>query len=75
MSEKELKKLSKQGLFENDVISSQKFYEKCVLRKAIRHKFPTGKHETKQTVDYVHYDLWGPSKVPFHGELDISFPL
>ena len=35
--------------------------------KATRQKFNSGKHETKQTLDYVHSNLWGLSQVPFHG--------
>ncbi|KAH9705144.1 Integrase catalytic domain-containing protein [Citrus sinensis] len=67
MSEKGMKGLSKQGLLGNDQITSLQFCEKCVFGKATRHRFNPGKKETKQTLDYVHSDLWGPSQVPSHG--------
>ena len=62
-----MKELSKQGLLGNDQITSLQFCEKCVFGKATRHRFNPGKKETKQTLDYVHSDLWGPSQVPSHG--------
>ncbi|KAH9750404.1 hypothetical protein KPL71_013868 [Citrus sinensis] len=67
MSEKGMKEPSKQGLLGNDQITSLQFCEKCVFGKATRHRFNPGKKETKQTLDYVHSDLWGPSQVPSHG--------
>ncbi|KAH9697306.1 hypothetical protein KPL71_023556 [Citrus sinensis] len=48
-------------------ISQLEFCEKCVFGKATRLKFNTGKHETKQTLDYIHSDIWGPSQIPSHG--------
>ncbi|KAH9648425.1 retrovirus-related pol polyprotein from transposon TNT 1-94-like protein [Citrus sinensis] len=36
-------------------------------QKATRLKFNTGKHETKQTLDYIHSDIWGPFQVSSHG--------
>ncbi|KAH9681147.1 hypothetical protein KPL71_026853 [Citrus sinensis] len=67
MSQKGIKELEKQGLFGHDQISQLEFCEKCVFGKATRLKFNTGKHETKQTLDYIHSDIWGPSQVPSHG--------
>ena len=64
MSERGLKELSKQGLLKNDKITSLQFCEKFVFGKAIRHKFNSGRHETKHTLNYVHSDFWGPSQVP-----------
>ncbi|KAH9679839.1 hypothetical protein KPL71_026297 [Citrus sinensis] len=43
------------------------FCEKCVFGKATRQKFNPGKQETKNTLDYIHSDLWGPSQVSSHG--------
>ena len=63
MSEKG-RELDKQGLIGYDQISSLKFCEKCVFGKATRQKFGTGKQETKNSMDYIHSDLWGPSQVP-----------
>ncbi|KAH9781363.1 Integrase catalytic domain-containing protein [Citrus sinensis] len=67
MSEKGLKELSKQGLLGTDQISALEFCEKCVFGKATRQKFNPVKQETKNTLDYIHSDLWGPSQVPSHG--------
>ena len=67
MGENGMKELSKQGLLGNDMITSLQFCEKCVFGKVTRHRFNPGKKETKQTLDYVHSDLWGPSQVPSHG--------
>ncbi|KAJ4708838.1 Retrovirus-related Pol polyprotein from transposon TNT 1-94 [Melia azedarach] len=52
MSEKGLKELSKQG-----------FCEECVMGKSCRARFNTATHRTKQTLDYIHADLWGPAQV------------
>ena len=29
--------------------------------------FGTGVHRTKDTLDYIHSDVWGPSQVPSKG--------
>lgn len=54
MSERGLKELEKHGLFGHDNISKLEFCERCIFGKATRQKFNLGKHETKQTLDYVH---------------------
>ncbi|CAL9031518.1 unnamed protein product [Prunus brigantina] len=38
------------------------FCEHCVLGKQTRVKFGTAIHHTKGILDYVHTDVWGPSK-------------
>ena len=40
-----------------------KFYEHYVFGKQRRVKFSKGIHNTKGTLDYLHPDLWGPSRV------------
>ena len=35
--------------------------------KQKRVKFTTGTHNTKGILEYVHSDLWGPSRVPSSG--------
>lgn len=35
--------------------------------KTTKVSFKTAIHQTKQTLDYVHSDLWEPSRVPLHG--------
>lgn len=57
MSERGLKELEKQRLFGHDNISKLEFCEMCIFGKATRQKFNPGKHETKQTLDYVHSDI------------------
>ena len=37
-----------------------------VLGKAKRVKFGTGTHQTKEILEYIQSDLWGPSKIPTH---------
>ncbi|GJW05230.1 retrotransposon protein, putative, ty1-copia subclass [Tanacetum coccineum] len=37
--------------------------ENCVLRKSTRVSFGRGQHTTEGVVDYIHADLWGPSRV------------
>ncbi|KAH9684673.1 DNA (cytosine-5)-methyltransferase 1B [Citrus sinensis] len=67
ISERGLRELSNQGLLGDDKVTSLKFCEKCVFGKATRLKFSLGRKETKQTLDYIHSDLWGPSQVPSLG--------
>ena len=43
------------------------FYEHCVFGKATRVKFAKAVHETQNQLDYIHSDLWGPSRVPSIG--------
>ena len=39
------------------------FYEQCVFGKLHHNKFPKVIHITKETVDYIHIDYWGNSRV------------
>ncbi|RVW64293.1 hypothetical protein CK203_052271 [Vitis vinifera] len=45
--------------------STLKFCEHCVFEKQKRIKFTKGFHNTKGTLNYIHFDLWGPSRVFF----------
>ena len=67
ISERGHRELSNQGLLGDDKVTSLKFCEKCVFGKATRLKFSLGRKETKQTLDYIHSDLWGSSQVPSLG--------
>lgn len=49
-----------------DSIDALEFCEHCIFGKAKRLKFATTAHHTKGTLDYIHSDLWGPSRVPSH---------
>ena len=44
-----------------------KFCEHCIFWKHKRVKFSTSFHTTKGILDYVHADLWGPSRKPSLG--------
>ncbi|KAG8502454.1 hypothetical protein CXB51_000383 [Gossypium anomalum] len=63
-SEKSLKILAKQGLLKGAKACKLKFCEHCVLGKQKRVKFGTAIHNTKGILEYVHLDVWGPSKTP-----------
>ena len=67
MSENGMTELRKKGL---DGQSTRKlnFYDLCVFWKQRRVKFSKGIHNTKGTLDYLHLDLWGPSRVPSKGD-------
>ncbi|GJT87968.1 retrovirus-related pol polyprotein from transposon TNT 1-94 [Tanacetum coccineum] len=43
--------------------SKLEFCENCVLGKSTRVSFGRGQHTTDGVIDYVHADLWGPSRV------------
>jgi len=62
-------KLMKINLLDGCTSSNMKFYEHCIFEKHKRVKFNTSVYTTKGTLDYVHADLWGPSRKPslIHG--------
>ena len=62
VSEKALQGLVKLGLLKGAKIGKLEFCEHCVLGKQTRIKFGTAIHRTKGILDYVHTDVWGPSK-------------
>jgi hypothetical protein len=66
--EKALQGLAKQGLLDGYTTSKFGFCEHCILGKQTRVKFGTTVHKTKGTLDYIHTDVWGPTKVPSLGE-------
>ncbi|KAG8474501.1 hypothetical protein CXB51_031160 [Gossypium anomalum] len=61
--EKALQNLAKQGLLKGANSYKLEFYEHCVLGKQTRVKFSLAIHNTKGILDYIHSDLWGPTKV------------
>jgi hypothetical protein len=65
--EKALQGLAKQGLLDGATTGKFGFCEHCILGKQTRVKFGTAIHNTKGTLDYVHTDVWGPTKVPSLG--------
>ena len=60
--EKSLNILVKQGLLKGVRACKLDFCEHCVKGKQTRVKFGTAIHDTKGILDYVHSDVWGPSK-------------
>ncbi|KAG8502968.1 hypothetical protein CXB51_000803 [Gossypium anomalum] len=64
MSENDMVELSKRGLLDGQRICKLNFCEHCVFGKQKRVRFTRGIHNMKGTLEYIHYDLWGPSRVP-----------
>jgi len=62
MSQLGLAELSKRGLLKEYKNDEMKFCEHCVFGKHKRVKFNTAVHTTEGILDYVHADLWGPSR-------------
>ena len=67
MSEKGMTLLSKQGRLGSVGTSKLSFCDHCVLGKQKRVSFSTAQHRTQGVLDYIHSDLWGPSRVPSMG--------
>ncbi|KAG8498791.1 hypothetical protein CXB51_005139 [Gossypium anomalum] len=67
MSENGMVGLSKRGLLDGQGICKLNFCEHCVFGKQKRVRFTRGIHNTKGTLEYIHSDLWGPSRVPSRG--------
>ncbi|CAD6267684.1 unnamed protein product [Miscanthus lutarioriparius] len=67
MSELGMAELIKIDLLDGCTMGKMKFYEHCVFGKHKRVKFNASIHITKGTLDYVHADLWGPSRKPSYG--------
>ncbi|KAG8502413.1 hypothetical protein CXB51_000424 [Gossypium anomalum] len=67
MSENSMAELTKRGLLDGQGICKLNFCEHCVFGKQKRVRFTRGIHNTKGTLEYIHYNLWGPSRVPSRG--------
>lgn len=67
VSEKGLLELAKRNLLCGDKVQGLELCEYCVLGKSKRVKFNQARHTTKQPLEYIHSDLWGPSKTLTHG--------
>ncbi|KAG8487854.1 hypothetical protein CXB51_018699 [Gossypium anomalum] len=63
MSENGMVELSKRGLLVGQGICKLNFCKHCVFGKQKRVRFTREIHNTKGTLEYIHSDLWGPSKV------------
>ena len=60
--EKSLQALCKQGLLKGAKSGKIEFCEHCVLDKETNVKFGTAIYQTRGILDYVHTDVWGPTK-------------
>ena len=67
VSERGLHELEKQNLLGGDKLDKLEFCDHCVLGKSHRITFGTGIHVSSRLFEYVHSDLWGPSRVKTHG--------
>ncbi|KAG8482181.1 hypothetical protein CXB51_026801 [Gossypium anomalum] len=68
MNENDMVELSKRGLLDGQGICKLNYCEHCVFGKQKRVRFTRGIHNMKGTLEYIHSDLWGPSRVPSRGE-------
>ena len=60
--EKSLQTLAMQRLLKGAKTCKLDFCEQCVLGKQKRVKFGTTIHNTEGILDYIHTDVWGPTK-------------
>ncbi|KAG8488508.1 hypothetical protein CXB51_016430 [Gossypium anomalum] len=67
MSENGIVELSKRGLLDGQGICKLNFCAHCVFGKQKRVRFTRRIHNTKETLEYIHSDLWGPSRMPSRG--------
>nr|GEV56041.1 retrovirus-related Pol polyprotein from transposon TNT 1-94 [Tanacetum cinerariifolium] len=63
ISEVSSHELEKREVLGNKGLGKLKFCENYVLGKSTRVSFGRGQHTTEGVIDYVHADLWGPSRV------------
>ncbi|KAL1540759.1 Retrovirus-related Pol polyprotein from transposon TNT 1-94 [Salvia divinorum] len=64
MGERGMQILSRRDFLSGHKVQNLEFCEHCVFGKLHRSKFPKkGVHRTKGTLDYIHMDCWGPSRV------------
>ncbi|KAK8921738.1 hypothetical protein KSP39_PZI020142 [Platanthera zijinensis] len=67
MSERRLLELHKKGLLKGVKTCKLDFCETCVLGKQHRVKFVTSTQRSKQALEYIHSDVWGPAPEPSLG--------
>ena len=67
ISDQGLQYISKQGLLGNDHIDHLDFCESCVLGKQHRLSFSKGQHCSREVLEYVHSNLWGPAQIRTYG--------
>ena len=67
MSENGMAELSRRGLLDGQKTTKLQFFEHFVLGKQKRVRFFSGIHKSKGLLDYLHSNLWGPTKVSSMG--------
>ena len=67
MSELGMAELAKRELIDGCDLSKFEFCEHCIFGKHKRVKFNASVHTTKGILDYVHADVWGPSRRTSNG--------
>ncbi|KAJ9567415.1 hypothetical protein OSB04_003381 [Centaurea solstitialis] len=65
--ENALQGLAKQGLLKGVKNGKIDFCEQCVFGKQTKVKFGTTTHQTNGIIDYVHSDVWGPTRTTSKG--------
>ncbi|KAH9753759.1 hypothetical protein KPL71_015193 [Citrus sinensis] len=60
--EKSLQTLMRHGLLKGTKTYKLNFCEHCVVGKKTRVKFGTANHDTRKILEYIHSDVWGPTK-------------
>ena len=67
VSDRRLKELRNQGLLYEDLIGKLELCDHYIIGKQTRLKFIIGIHISNGTLDYVHSNVWGPTRVNSHG--------
>ncbi|KAH9782773.1 retrovirus-related pol polyprotein from transposon TNT 1-94-like protein [Citrus sinensis] len=62
VGEKSLQTLMRHGLLKGTKTCKLNFCEHCVVGKKTRVKFGTANHDTREILEFVHSDVWGPTK-------------
>nr|GEZ39819.1 retrovirus-related Pol polyprotein from transposon TNT 1-94 [Tanacetum cinerariifolium] len=65
MGEKGMKNLAKKGLI--NVLCNLEFCKHCVFGKQKMISYSPGIHRKRDALDYIYFDLWGPSHVTSRG--------
>ena len=50
-----------------DKLDKLEFCDHCILGKQHKVKFGSGMHYSSKPFEYVHWNIWGPSKTITHG--------
>ncbi|KAH9779930.1 Integrase catalytic domain-containing protein [Citrus sinensis] len=60
--EKSLQTLMRHGLLKSTKTCKLNLCEYCIVGKKTRVRFGTTNHDTREILEYVHSDVWGPTK-------------